>query len=79
MEELYDIKADPYCLTNLSQLDAFDGIRADLWRELEQLLNETGDPRIFGNGDVFESYEYVSEAPHSWAHYVKGDWKPQPY
>lgn len=79
LEELYDVVADPCCLTNLADAEAFDGIRSELWSDLKRLLEKTGDPRIFGNGDIFESYEYVADAPHSWAHYLTGDWQPQRY
>ena len=78
-DELYDVTCDPFCLTNLAYLPEFAGTRDELRRELEQVLTETGDPRIGGEGDVFETYEYIVDAPHSWAHYLKGDWKPQEY
>ena len=47
--------------------------------ELQEELERSGDPRIRGEGDVFETYEYIVDAPHSWAHYLKGDWRPQSY
>ncbi len=78
-EELYDIIEDPYCMENLADNPAYKEIKEKLWCELQDTLRETADPRIFGKGDVFESYEYVNDAPHSWAHYLAGDWKPQAY
>ena len=50
-----------------------------MWQELECALKEQGDPRIFGNGDIFDKYEYVGRAPHSWANYVKNNWQKQEY
>ena len=78
-EELYDIREDPYCLKNLAGEETFASVRKRLREELQAELLRTGDPRIRGEGDVFERYEYVGGAPHSWAHYEAGDWKPQAY
>lgn len=78
-EELYDIIADPHCVNNLAQVPEHAELKADLWKDLEQELRRSGDPRIKGEGDVFEGYEYIVDAPHSWAHYLAGDWKPQKY
>lgn len=78
-EELFDVLADPYCLDNLAARKEFADLKESLWRELEAELLRTEDPRISGNGDIFEEYEYIVDAPHSWAHYLKGDWEPQKY
>ena len=78
-EELYDIEADPYCVENLAQKEEFAELKQSLWRELQAKLHETDDPRIFGNGDIFESYEYIVDAPHSWANYLKKRWEKQRY
>jgi hypothetical protein len=78
-EELFDIQADPHCLENLAEKPDYAELKESLWQELQAELKRTGDPRVFGNGDVFESYEYIVDAPHSWAHYEAGDWKPQGY
>ena len=78
-EELYDIMRDPRCMENLAEKPEYAQKKEELWSDLKRLLEKTGDPRIFGKGDIFETYEYVNDAPHSWAHYLAGDWKPQKY
>jgi N-sulfoglucosamine sulfohydrolase len=78
-EELYDISLDPHCMRNLVAEGQHEQVRADLWADLEAELIRSGDPRILGHGDIFESYEYIVDAPHSWAHYLQGDWQPQSY
>ncbi len=78
-EELYDIIDDPYCMQNLAEQEELQELKAQLWEELRAELERTGDPRISGNGDVFESYEYIVDAPHSWANYLKSKWHPQGY
>ena len=49
------------------------------WEVLQSFLRETGDPRIFGNGDVFEQYPHSKIGMHAWAHYLAGDFQPQTY
>jgi N-sulfoglucosamine sulfohydrolase len=79
LEELYDILEDPDCLVNLADAPDYAVLKAELWKEMEQLLRETGDPQIFGRGDVFDSYEYVDRAPHSWKAYKEGWFQKQKY
>lgn len=57
MEQLFDIRRDPYCNINLATgHPEFDSIRDSLKNKLEALLTRQGDPRMVGNGDIFESY-----------------------
>ena len=55
-EELYSIKNDPGCLKNLAGDPKFQIIKNELRKTLENELKAQGDPRMTGNGDVFESY-----------------------
>jgi N-sulfoglucosamine sulfohydrolase len=55
-EEFFDIVNDPYCLNNLAGDPSY---RDELLRHRRQLgayLMETEDPRVTGNGDIYESY-----------------------
>ncbi|MDI3508381.1 MAG: hypothetical protein PWP55_573 [Clostridiales bacterium] len=79
LEELYNIKEDPECMNNLAQKEEYKELKAELWLELKAELEKTGDPRIFGNGDIFDRYEYVGDAKHSWKNYVNGTFEPQRY
>ena len=79
LEELFDLRTDPHCLRNLADDPAHAALRDGLWAELRAVLAETGDPRIAGQGDVFDSYEYVGDPPHSWKRYLAGTWEPQSY
>ena len=56
MEELFDIKNDPFCLNDLSALPEYQNILIQLRERLDARLKETKDPRITGNGDVWETY-----------------------
>jgi arylsulfatase A-like enzyme len=78
-EELFRVEQDPDCLHNLADDPDYAEIKAKLWAELKATLERQGDPRIAGQGDVFDTYEYVGEDSHSWKAYVEGRWQPQRY
>ncbi len=61
-QELYDLKKDPECLTNLANKPAFKQIQAKLHDELFAELTKQADPRMFGQGDVFDQYEGEARA-----------------
>jgi N-sulfoglucosamine sulfohydrolase len=55
-EELFYIATDPFCLHNLADDPEY---QAELLQHRELLggyLMKTSDPRVTGNGDIFESY-----------------------
>jgi N-sulfoglucosamine sulfohydrolase len=62
---------------NLADKPEFKELKGVLWTQLEQALKEQKDPRIMGDGDIFDSYEYVGNARHSWENYLNGTWEPQ--
>ncbi|UGU17435.1 sulfatase [Sinomicrobium kalidii] len=55
-EELYDIKNDPYCLVNLAGEQNFEEELLEHRRALGSYLMQTNDPRVTGNGDIYETY-----------------------
>ena len=59
-EELYNVKEDPSCLNNLVENADHQSIKQGLQARMEQYLTETQDPRILGNGDVWETYPRYS-------------------
>jgi hypothetical protein len=60
-EELYDIVEDPDCSTNLSELEEYQQQKALLKKELFDTLTAQEDPRILGNGQIFDEYIYADE------------------
>ncbi len=55
-EEFFDMEKDPYCLNNLAEdPDYQDELRIHR-RLLGGYLMETGDPRVTGSGDIYETY-----------------------
>jgi uncharacterized sulfatase len=55
-EELFDIVNDPGCLVNLAEDPEHLDELLKLRTQLGGYLMRTGDPRVTGAGDVFESY-----------------------
>jgi uncharacterized sulfatase len=59
-EELYDVVADPGCLENLAGRPAHAATQKKLRSELDAQLTAQRDPRMTGNGNVWESYPRFS-------------------
>ena len=58
--ELFDVAKDPGNLTNLADQPEYRALRDQLISQLKAHLTKTGDPRVLGNGNVWESYKRVS-------------------
>ncbi|WP_236974285.1 sulfatase family protein [Membranihabitans maritimus] len=61
-EELYMISEDPDCMDNLIEDPAYGEVLSGLKSMMESELKKEGDPRINGNGDIFDNYEYSQDA-----------------
>ena len=59
-EELFDVVKDAGCLNNLAGDPAFSDTKDRLARQLLDYLKQTGDPRVTGNGDIWETYPRYS-------------------
>ena len=59
-EELFDITKDPGCLKNLATDPTFAKVKKRLSKQLMDYLKQTGDPRVVGNGDIWETYPRYS-------------------
>jgi uncharacterized sulfatase len=55
-EELYRVSEDPGCLKNIADDPAYSEILATMRNDLQQRLTDTQDPRVTGDGDIWESY-----------------------
>jgi arylsulfatase A-like enzyme len=75
-EELYNISDDPFCMKNLAERKEYNGLKLKLYGEMIQRLTEQQDPRISGNGDVFDRYEYAGEVKGYYERYLRGEIGP---
>ncbi len=57
-EELYDLRTDHWQIHNIAQDTRYTKTRNSMRSIMEQRLAATGDPRVLGNGSVFDSYRY---------------------
>jgi arylsulfatase A-like enzyme len=59
--ELYNISKDPECMFNLAENTDMQSILTQLKDQLYAELEEQSDPRILGNGYIFDQYEYADK------------------
>ena len=74
--EMYDLKADPDCVDNLADSPEHAALAKQLAAQMEAGLKSHGDPRMFGKGDVFDSYPFIGEWNDFYEKYTSG--KPTP-
>jgi hypothetical protein len=72
--EFYDLSKDSDCVKNLATSPAAEKERAALKAAMYAELKAQGDPRMFGQGDVFDKYVH-SNTPHVgfYERYMKGE------
>ena len=58
--ELYDVSKDRGCLNNLASNPEFKPRLEELSSKLNERLKSDKDPRVSGNGDIWETYERYS-------------------
>lgn len=61
-KELYNVKKDPGCIKNLIGESDYKELGMKLEAQLLEELKSQGDPRVFGNGSVFDKYIYANKA-----------------
>ena len=73
-EELYDLKNDPDCLKNLAADARQQARKARFQQQLFDELKSQDDPRMSGNGGVFEAEPYAHPAQRNfYERYMKGE------
>lgn len=70
-EELYQISTDYDCMLNLAQNENYKDSLLVLKNKLEKILKEQNDPRIMGNGDVFDNYPFSTHEKNAWNFWEK--------
>jgi arylsulfatase A-like enzyme len=73
-EELYDVQHDPDCLTNLAQDPQHAALKAALHDQLFRELRDQADPRMLGQGHVFDEYPYAQAAQRNfYERFMRGE------
>ena len=72
--EFFDLKSDPDCVHNLAQAVASAPQRAALQSALYAELKAQGDPRMSGQGEIFDRYPHANpEHRNFYERYMKGE------
>ncbi len=74
-EELYDVRKDPDCLNNLIHSPALADLAGKLKQQLFDQLRQQGDPRMFGNGRIFDQYPYAGPEKDFYKRFMQGKLK----
>lgn len=69
-EELFAIERDGDCIENLADNPDFAGYKKELAETMDRFLTQTGDPRLVGDGEIFETYPRYSRHRQ----FPKPDW-----
>lgn len=59
-EEMFDVEKDRDCMNNLAQNPEYKGLKEKMNKILMDQLKKDGDPRVTGNGDIWETYRRYS-------------------
>lgn len=72
--ELYDLAQDPDAVANLADSPEHAETAARLEREMKARLEEQGDPRMFGQGHLFDEYPIHTDATRNFhERFLKGE------
>lgn len=75
-EELYHLATDPDCVRNLlgqGQDVRYRGMSDEMRAILEQELQEESDPRVLGQGDIFDQYPYAQDNRNFYNRFMNGE------
>lgn len=76
-EELYDLAADPDCLRNLADSATTEATKTALARKLFAELRQQGDPRMSGQGNLFDQFPYANpDQANFYERFMRGE-KPK--
>jgi len=61
-EQLFQIQKDPACIDNLAGNPEYAAVIKRLRKIMESDLTAQQDPRVLGQGDVFDTYKYMGQS-----------------
>lgn len=70
-EELYDLSTDPCGVNNVASDLGFGAIVDSLRGKMVALLKDEADPRILGNGAIFDTYKYMGNRAKAYDTWLK--------
>lgn len=77
VEELYDLRQDPFCLQNLADIPAYGLLKMRLQQQMIAALTAEGDWRMQGRGHAYEQFPYTHPAHQGfYERYLRGEEMP---
>ena len=70
-EELYRVDRDPECVADLAGDPAHAETKKALRAEMQELLEQDGDPRALGQAWVFDTYDYTGSRRHAYSTWLE--------
>ena len=77
-DELFDLASDPDCVKNLAEDASYRETAMKLHDKLIAQLKQQNDPRVLGQGDVFDNYPTTKRAPGAQPKKQSGKKKAKP-
>lgn len=73
-QELYEIGEDPECMNNLADVKEHEAVKMEMLEQMTAELTAQGDPRMSGNGHIFDEYVYAQPAMRGfYERYMNGE------
>ncbi len=73
-EQMYNVAKDPECMNNLAADAQYADLKEAMKKQMVSELREQKDPRMFGQGHVFDEYEYADKSGvHFYERFMKGE------
>lgn len=71
--ELYNIRTDRECMSDLIDDVTYAKLAKDMKEQLLETLKSQQDPRLLGNGAVFDEYTYMGKERNVWNRMKQGE------
>lgn len=72
-EQLYHISEDMQCIENLADDVKYKDVKNTLSNQMIKKLKNDGDPRMFGKGDIFDTYPYSEDNRNFYNRFKSGE------
>lgn len=72
-EQLYQISTDQECMENLAGDPLYAAVKIKMIKQMTKKLKKDGDPRMFGHGDIFDTYPYSEDTRNFYNRVMAGE------
>jgi arylsulfatase A-like enzyme len=72
-EQLFRVSTDQECMENLAGNPIYAAVKSKLIKKMTKKLKKDGDPRMFGKGDIFDTYPYSEDTRNFYNRVMAGE------